>query len=162
MVRRWGHLVGVIALMIVVAPFVAHAVPAIVGADYSYVVLSGSMAPVITPGDVVFVGETTPEQVEVGDIVTFTPRDSRMPITHRVVRKENSGGETYFTTKGDANENVDPQRIVGDRILGEVLFVVPFIGYVIHYAGTMAGFIAFLVIPTVLLAITEVYDILLE
>ncbi|TKX83266.1 hypothetical protein EXE43_25160, partial [Halorubrum sp. SS5] len=53
--RRIANIVGLMILVAIVVPFVVFAVPQVVGADQSYVVLSGSMEPAMSPGDVIIV-----------------------------------------------------------------------------------------------------------
>ncbi|MCW8171877.1 signal peptidase I [Natrialba swarupiae] len=74
-----------LVLIAIVVPFVIYAVPGVIGAEYSFVVLTGSMAPAIDPGDVVIVGETEPTTIESGDVITFVRDGADTPVTHRVV-----------------------------------------------------------------------------
>jgi len=63
MVWRAVRIVGLILLIALVLPFVAYAVPQVAGAEHSFVVLSGSMEPSISPGDVVLVAGVQPDAV---------------------------------------------------------------------------------------------------
>src|SRR6056297_1568948 len=89
--REMRGRLGLVVLVIVLAPFVAFAFPPLVGANHSYVVLSSSMSPAIGAGDVVFVSGVDPTAIEEGDVITFevgeTTRTagSATRITHRVV-----------------------------------------------------------------------------
>jgi signal peptidase len=115
---------GLLALLAVAAaaPVAAYAAPGLVGADRTRIVLTGSMEPTLTPGDVVFLDEdVTVENLAVGDIVTFRGHENvDTTYTHRVVDvRENTGG-TVLVTKGDANEDPDPMRVDDAMLVGRV------------------------------------------
>lgn len=93
------------------------------------VVLTDSMKPEFSGGDVIFV--TKSEDYIVGDIVVFT--DGRIPTVHRII--EINGEE--IITKGD-NNNVADEPITADRILGKVRFSIPYVGFVINVIKTPA------------------------
>lgn len=149
-------LVGCVVL-IAVAPFIVHAAPQVVGATQSYVVTSGSMAPAINAGDIVVVDTVEPETIRAGDVITFrrAPGDES-PTTHRVIDVLQSGGELAFQTKGDANEEPDPEPLPANQVFGEVIFVIPYLGYVVRFANTAYGFVALVLAPLGLLVATEV------
>ncbi|MDR2525464.1 MAG: signal peptidase I [Oscillospiraceae bacterium] len=116
-----------------------------------YNVLTPSMTPTqqkdgTTPkggfhaGDLIFVKMTEPEEVQVGDIVTFNPDSnakdgqSTTNLTHRVVEiKDQLGGEAgiYFVTKGDANNAPDPP-IPGDAVIGVKVAHIPKLGTILR------------------------------
>lgn len=100
-------------------------------------VLTGSMEPVISPGDMIVVrGVDSPADVRVGDVVTFQPvSNDPALITHRVVEKRfGSGSGVSFVTRGDAN-GADDDPIVFDQVVGEYVYHVPFVGRVALWAG---------------------------
>ena len=63
----------------------------------AYVVLTGSMVPEIMPSDVVVTKKRSPEELEVGDIITFTNRDTLDTFDVEVINlyKYNSFKELY-------------------------------------------------------------------
>lgn len=145
--RRIAAILGAVVLVAAVAPFVAFAVPQVVGADHGFVVLSGSMEPSISPGDVVFVASGP---VGVGDVVTYQTGND-VPTTHRVVEAVDGA----YRTKGDANENADRAMVQPDQLLGRVVFVVPLIGHVILWVNTPVGFALLVVAPLLVLGAME-------
>jgi signal peptidase len=159
--RRVARLLGALLLVGLVAPFVVTAVPATVGADASYVVLSGSMEPSISPGDAVIVEDVPASAVERGDVVTFSTGEA-VPTTHRVVEVVERDGERAFRTKGDANEEPDPGLVRAEDLRGELLFVIPLIGYVIRFGSTPQGQAVLVGVPVVLLVLAEAWSILRE
>lgn len=150
--------IKLVAILLVIGPFLVHAVPQVVGASHSYVVLSDSMAPTINAGDVVVVESVEPTAIRKGDVITFQEGTaSAVPTTHRVVEVIRSEGAIAFRTKGDANEDPDQTSVVASQVLGEVIFVIPYLGYVVQFANTTYGFIALVIAPLSLLIITEVW-----
>ena len=98
------------------------------------VVLTGSMEPTITPGDMIIYKGISEENIKVGDILTFYMTQESMDnhsitYTHRVIAvKTNDLGQVVFQMQGDANESPDSILIPEERILGKVNFIVPWIG----------------------------------
>ncbi|MDZ5811347.1 signal peptidase I [Halorubrum sp. AD140] len=157
--RKAANVLGIVLLIALVAPFAAFAAPEVVGADESFVVLTASMTPAIAPGDVVIVAERDPTAIAAGDVITFSRGTSDVPVTHRVVDVVAADGGVAFETRGDANEDTDPGLVPATNLIGEVVFVIPYIGYVIQFAGTRAGFVALVVLPFGLLAASELWSI---
>lgn len=91
---------------------------------------TGSMEPVLSPGDLVFVREVPAYEARVGDIVAFEePGPGRRIIMHRVTEVERvPGGRLAFTTKGDANTASETWQIPVDGRMGMMSFSVPFAG----------------------------------
>lgn len=148
--RRWLPVLGLLVLVAVVVPFLVIAVPQAVGADHSFVILSGSMEPSISPGDVVIVDASG--AVAVGDVVTFDS-GSEVPTTHRVV----DAVDGQYVTKGDANENVDSRPVDPDDVLGRVSLTIPLAGYVVLWTNSPTGYVALVIIPIGLLLANELY-----
>jgi signal peptidase len=152
----------VVVLLALIAPFVVYAVPATVGAEASYVVLTASMTPAIAPGDVVIVDSVPARDIAVGDVIVFEQQaGDAIPITHRVIGVERSADTPpAFQTKGDANEDADLAAVTPDRLIGRVVFSIPLIGHVVQFVGTPAGFVALVVVPLGLLVVSEVAGLL--
>lgn len=93
-----------------------------------YYVTSVSMEPAIKKGDLIFVKEVAFEEVEVGDVLTFTREGSEKWFSHRVVKIDNV--EKSFKTKGDNNTVEDPIYTSYDEVVGRVEKKFPIIGYV--------------------------------
>ncbi|EMA60730.1 peptidase S26B, signal peptidase [Halorubrum distributum JCM 13561] len=157
--KRAANVLGIVLLIALVAPFAAYAAPEVVGADESFVVLTASMTPAIAPGDVVIVADRDPAAIAEGDVITFMRGTSEVPVTHRVIDVVDEGGALAFETMGDANEGPDPGLVSAGSLVGAVTLTIPYIGYVIQFAGTRVGFVALVLLPFGLLAVTEVWSI---
>jgi signal peptidase len=158
--HRYLHTLGTLLLVIVVAPFVVFAVPQVVGASQGYVVVSSSMSPTIQAGDVVIVDDVRPTTLAEGDIITYERQggtaDGRTDrVTHRVVEVVQREDGLFFRTRGDANEEPDPELVPSSAVTGHVVFTIPKIGWVITYAGTPAGILGLVVVPMAILALGE-------
>lgn len=88
-------------------------------------VLTGSMRPAISPGDVVLVVPVT-APVRPGHIVLVSdPSRSTGTYLHRVVRYDDDG---LMVTKGDANPTEDVEHVPLSRVKAEARVMVPHIG----------------------------------
>lgn len=160
--RRLAHIVGLAVLVAIVCLFVATAMPQVVGADQSYVVLSDSMSPAIDAGAIVFVSDVPTDRIAEGDVITYesgTTGDAGR-VTHRVVGIVDDGGERRFRTKGDANEDPDGGLVSSSQVVGVVSFHVPYAGYVTSFANTKFGTVALVIVPALLLVVSEVWNLL--
>lgn len=108
------------------------------------VVLSGSMEPEFSEGDLIVVNETN--TYEVNDIVVF--QDGNSLVVHRIVDID---GET-ITTKGDANKTAD-EPINVSAVKGRVLFWIPFVGKVVEFLKTPVGTICIIAAAIALIEI---------
>lgn len=103
-----------------------------------YVVLSGSMEPTFMTGSAVYVKDVDPEDIEVGDIITFSIDDGNV-ATHRVTEVLGSGSGLSFRTKGDANDVEDASPVSASQVQGRALFSIPYLGRLLEYIHTSTG-----------------------
>ena len=102
-------------------------------------VLTGSMRPVLEPGDVVAIrgvkAHEVCQTVKPGDMVAYMPNtDDPMIITHRVVRVYDYDGyeSCMVVTKGDAN-NTEDKPVPARAIKGVVMYNVPKVGHILTW-----------------------------
>lgn len=94
---------------------------------YAIAIATGSMTPNINVGDVVIINQKYDlKKLKVGQVIAYKYKDRI--IVHRLVEIEDAGDETYYYTKGDANNAKDDYIIYEDTILGMVNKKVPYIG----------------------------------
>jgi signal peptidase I len=77
-------------------------------------VLTGSMLPLLHPGDQVLIAATRAEHIRPGDIIVFR-RNSELYV-HRVLKKQRTPGGLRFVEKGDATHQcgfVDADAVIG-------------------------------------------------
>ncbi len=82
----------------------------------TFVIVSKSMEPTIMTGDAIVVKEVNPEDLKVGDIISF--RDGDSINTHRIVEIVSDNGKKRFRTKGDNNKNVDKELVTTSKVEG--------------------------------------------
>jgi signal peptidase len=102
--------IGVGMLVLAALVFVLLAIgPRILGYQTS-TMLTGSMAPLINPGDVVVTVPTPITDIKVGDIITYhIPVEDQRVETHRITEiTTTADGGIAVQTKGDANNGIDP------------------------------------------------------
>lgn len=92
------------------------------------IVLTGSMEPALQTGGVAFVDPVKPEDVGVGDILTFTRPNSDQQVTHRVIEVVGTTTGPRFRTKGDANDAPDGWVVTGEQVVGKVRLALPHLG----------------------------------
>ncbi|MFW6110815.1 MAG: signal peptidase I [Thermoproteota archaeon] len=131
-----GVLLG--GLFLIVLPSIIHFYPPLMGAEKSYMVLSGSMNPTLRLGDLVIVKESDPTSIDLGDLISI--KKGKMVFTHRVVGKRKEDGIYHFKTKGDANEEPDTGWIVSSQIIGKVVIIIP-LGYLHSPLGYTLSFL---------------------
>jgi signal peptidase I, archaeal type len=96
------------------------------------VIATGSMEPLIKPGDVILIEKIQSEDevynLKKGDIIQF--QRGNIVITHRIYKldKDNKG-KLCFITKGDNNSTYDSQKVKPKDIKGSLISIVPKIGY---------------------------------
>jgi signal peptidase len=98
-------------------------------------VLSGSMRPTFSPGDMVVVTPEPVRDVRVGQVISY-----RIPVgdhhvqSHRVVKVVRGGAHPVVRTKGDANNAVDPWTAKLDGTTAwRVRAVLPKVGYAVFW-----------------------------
>ncbi|MFI7483003.1 signal peptidase I [Kocuria sp. M1R5S2] len=107
--------------------------PAAVG-GMPLTVLSGSMEPTYSPGDLVVVRPTPAEEIRLGDVVTYQVRSGDPTrVTHRVVsRSVATDGTTAFVTQGDNSAAQDEAPVRDVQVVGTVWYSIPWLGWVNH------------------------------
>ena len=118
-------------------------------------VISGSMEPELKVGSLVVACPVEPDEVRIGDIITFRPVSvGEDLITHRVIGMGYSSS-LYFETKGDAADRPDPFTVPAQNLVGKICFHVPYWGYFTEFLKTPVGFVGAIVIPG--LAVITIY-----
>lgn len=102
-----------------------------------YAVLSGSMEPAFHVGSLIYVKSVDPEDIKVGDAITFRLSGEDTAATHRVIEidRENQ----CFYTKGDANESPDASPVPYSSVLGRAVFTVPKLGLFSSWLSSAQG-----------------------
>lgn len=125
-----------------------------IGGYSPMIVLTDSMLPEISSGDLIIAKKIDPKEVKVGDVISFfdPAGNGTSVVTHRVIEIVEDKGETKWRTRGD-NNNAEDRVLVpfenlvgiwqGTRIAGG--------GNVAMFLQTTPGLIICVVCPVVLL-----------
>ena len=109
--RAWSPALGTGALVVACLALAVLGLGPALGLYRTVTVLSGSMRPTFSPGDVIVVTPERARDLRAGQVISYhIPVDGRPVVTHRVVRVIQPGDEPIVQTKGDANNAVDPWR----------------------------------------------------
>ncbi len=117
----------------------------------AYVIVSGSMEPLIKVQDAVIIKRSTEENIKVGDVVTYRSLDPAfygVLVTHRVTGIVDVDGKKVYTTKGDHNETTDRTPVYFDQIRGKVVMRIPKIGYIKYFLIEYYGWIIAILVPS--------------
>ena len=133
--KAWD-IISTILVILVVAFAVLLVGARLVGLNV-YTVISGSMEPTYSVGDLIYVKEVAPESIKPGDPITFVLNESLTVATHRVVAVD--AENQRFTTKGDANEIEDAAPVHFNNLIGKPIFAIPLLGYVSNWVQNPPG-----------------------
>ena len=106
--------------------------------------------------DVVIVKQTPPEELIVGDIITFLQEERT--ISHRIIDITEENGELKFQTQGDNNGIPDNFKLEGNQIYGKVVFKIKGIGGIVEYIQSINGFINACVLVLIVFALIGLRD----
>lgn len=87
-------------------------------------VTSGSMEPLVAPGDVVMIRPTAPAELGPDTVVLYDRPDTGR-VLHRIVDRLPDG---TFRTQGDANADPDSTPVRAEDIRGAAVLAVPWVG----------------------------------
>ena len=135
--KKWARILNI---AFVISASFALIGPAILGSYLGvsfHTTVSGSMRPIIQPGDMLIAKVQQVRNIQVGDIVMLVNQDSWQMQAHRVISKDTVGDVTTVTTKGDANNEPDKAYTLGTNTpVRKVSTIVPKFGYVLGALAT--------------------------
>ncbi|MBQ3150125.1 MAG: signal peptidase I [Clostridia bacterium] len=120
-------LVGVIAASFV--PMVFGLIPCSIGTD--------EMEPAVNKGSYVVVKSVEFSEITVSDILLFEAPKTGERFIRRV--SDIYSDEKQLVTSGDADGALDPMTTAYSCVLGKVILVVPFVGYLSLFAESLIG-----------------------
>ncbi len=123
--------------IIAILSIVMFIVPIAIGIR-PFIVLSGSMEPVIKTGSIVYINTNVhSSEIQEKDIIAF--KLNNQTVTHRVV-SVNKDEET-FITKGDANKERDAVPVSFINYVGRDVFSIPYLGRVVSFFKSTIGIV---------------------
>ena len=121
-------------------------------------VISGSMEPEYSVGDLIYVKEVAPESIKVNDPITFVLNEDLVVATHRVVKIDAENQRFY--TKGDANNDADASPVHFKNVVGTPVFAIPYLGYVSDFIQNPPGMYIAIAVGILLLVAVFLPDFL--
>jgi signal peptidase len=125
---------------------------------HSFTNKSDSMSPGINRGSLTIVESFSSYQV--GDAISYYSLVDGQEeiITHRVM----SIGGNVYTTKGDANQVADRELVRPRLVIGKVIAIIPYFGFLITFAKSLIGDWLLIIIPAAIICGSELIRIVLE
>lgn len=126
-------------------------------------VITKSMEPKYTVGDILISKYVEPSKIEVGDDIVYLGQENSYSgkiITHRVVAKQQNEDGTYtFRTKGIANDLEDPE-ISGENVYGVIIYKVQTLSLISKLINNTYKFYFLIFIPIVIIIFAEIMKII--
>ena len=128
------------------------------GDYYSFTNKSNSMNPSINSGSIIIVKKYN--SYNTNDIISYYAQimGQEEIITHRIVAL---GGNVYVT-KGDANVAIDRETVIPRLVIGRVILIIPYLGYIISLAKSPLGLWLSIFLPALIIIGIELYKIIKE
>ena len=153
--KLWDAVTTVLVVLVVVfAVFLMGS--RLVGLQVFHVV-SPSMEPHYSKGDLIYVKSVDPDSVKVGDPITYVLNEDLAVATHRVVAIDSENRQ--FTTKGDANKTEDAVPVHFNNLIGVPVFAIPLLGYVSSFIQQPPGMYLAIGLGVLLLAAVFLPDL---
>lgn len=117
------------------------------------IVLTDSMYPDIKSGDLIFTKTAKADDINVGDVISFTDPagNGTSIVTHKVVEKYEEEGVTYFRTKGINNNTEDKKPVPEKLLIGKYTGIrIAGAGNIALFMQTLPGLIICVVVPIIL------------
>jgi signal peptidase len=145
---------SILAALIVLPLIVAFSLAVIHAQGHKLLsVQTASMLPSIRPGDALIIAPAQPNQLHIGDIVSYHDQHQpRMIISHRLVSVDPKTG--WLTTAGDALHSPDP-TFPPNQIVGHATAIAPKLGFVLDSLRRPVGLILTIYLPAMLIIISE-------
>ena len=154
--KLWNIISTLIVILIVILAILLGGVR-LVGLR-PFAVLSGSMEPTYHVGSLIYVKSCDPEDVQVGDPITFVLDENLTVATHRVIDIDPDG--EHFYTKGDANDAADGAPVYYKNLIGRPVFTIPYLGYFSNWITNPPGMYVAIAAAGVFLILLFLPDVL--
>lgn len=123
-----------------------------------FTIISGSMEPEYSVGDLIYVKSVDVNTIKVGDPITFILNEDLVVATHRVVEIDTE--KKHFYTKGDANDTPDASPVHFNNVIGVPQFSIPKLGYVSDFVQHPPGMYIAIAVGAALVLLAFLPDIL--
>lgn len=150
----------ILNIILLVQSFVNEDEVPSIGGYSPMVVMTDSMLPEISSGDLVIVEKVDPSEIEVKNVISFFDPASKTGtsvVTHQVIDIIYKDGELFFQTQGTNNNTPDDELVPAANLVGRHVTTIPALGNVVLFMQTIPGLIIGIGVP---LALLIGYDLL--
>lgn len=130
-----------------------------------FTVASGSMEPRYVVGDVLFAKTAKPEEIKVGDAISYLGRQGSfndMVITHEVVSIEQDvEGNYIYHTRGLTNIVEDP-IVYYDQVYGVIIHKGVILSFIYKIVASKYGIFLFIILPLLYIIGSEMISFMLD
>lgn len=129
---------GILLLLIIAALAVSgngKSGPRVIGGYSAFLVLTGSMENVIPQGSLVFTKTVDPNELNIGDDITYMVNENTT-VTHRIIDiKEEylDTGARVFYTQGTMNMEPDRNPVAAVNVVGKVIYHNKMLGMIVNF-----------------------------
>lgn len=123
-------------------------------------VATGSMVPEYNVGDIIVSKEIDPNDLQVGDNIVYKGEKQDFKdkiVTHQIIEKREENGKIYFTTKGIANEEPDPE-ISEDQVYGKIVYKTIILSFISGIINNIYAFYFLIFIPIAIIICKLIID----
>ena len=153
---RLLNALGLSLVILVIIAVLPLSLPKLTGMKV-YGILSDSMLPEYSVGGVVYVKPCDTATLQLGDVITYTlGSDTDRVMTHRIVE---IGTDGEFWTKGDNNNSIDANPVNPSRVVGKVVFHLPYLSAVAAFLDSTVGIICTIILFLVAVMLWMLADI---
>ena len=114
-------------------------------------VMSGSMSGEFETGDTILIKKIGDESnLKIGDVVTYRIKTNTL-VTHRIINITRTGESLSYTTKGDANNTEDIEKVTFSAIEGIYVKKLRLISNLIKFMQKSYGMVIIFTLPIVMI-----------
>lgn len=114
-------------------------------------VMSGSMSGEFETGDTILIKKIDDESnLKIGDVVTYRIKANTL-VTHRIINITRTGESLSYTTKGDANNTEDMEKVTFSAIEGIYVKKLRLISNLIKFMQKTYGMVIIFILPIVMI-----------
>lgn len=132
-------LLSIYSYILISSKLYPEKIPAIFGYK-PFIVMSGSMTPIINKGDLIIVKKVDCNLLKTGDIIAFKTEDNKV-ITHKINNVDIQNGQKKYITKGDNNNSIDEGYVLAKDIEGIYVSKISGLGNILLFIRKPLGLI---------------------
>lgn len=140
----------------------SSAAPRAFGSYSAFVVLTGSMDKVIPQGSLVVTKHVDPNELEIGDDITYMVSE-KTTVTHRIVEIQEEyldTGARAFRTQGVMNKEPDRNLVAAVNVVGKVIYHNHILGVIVSFGQDNWPLVIFFIV--VMLVFIKVLELILR